>query len=162
MMPIVFLVVVVVLVLGAIFFVVMREERILKHTAAPQGILEAVWDGTDRRHHPRWLLTCPIRYRLYPNDVREQKTEAQTQDASRGGMAARMPERLASGVWLELELMLPQGAAIRAMGEVRWSRELMRAHAFAPREFLTGIFFSKITDMDITRLVELAQQKGTS
>ena len=161
MMPIALLVLVVVMVLGLILFLVMREERILKSGAVPQGILEAIWDGTDRRNHPRWLFSCPIRYRIYPNDVREQKTEACAQDASRGGIAARMPERLASGVWLELELMLPQGSAIRAMGEVRWSRELVRAHAFAPREFLTGIFFSKVTDTDVARLLELAQQKGT-
>lgn len=149
----------IVLVLALILFVVMREERILKNAVAPRGTLEAVWNGTDRRQHPRWFFSCPIHYRIYPNDVREQKAEAEVQDAGRGGIAARMPERLASGVWLEMEIIIANSPVIRAMGEVRWSRELLRAHAFAPREFLTGIYFNKVAETDVSRLIDLAQQR---
>ena len=147
------------LALGAILFLVIREERVIKHAATPQGTLEAVWNGTDRRQHPRWLVSCPFRYRVYPHDAREHAAQAVVQDAGRGGIAVRMPEHLASGVWLEMDIIIPQAPALRAMGEVRWSRELLKAHALAPREFLTGIHFSKVADVDVSRLIAFAQQR---
>lgn len=161
-MLVMLVVIAVILTLGGILFLIVREERALKGDAAPRGTLEALWDGTDRREHPRWLLSCPIRYRIYPNDVRETQSQAQTLDAGAGGIAARIPERLASGVWLELEIALQNEPPIRTIGEVRWSRELLRTSPLAPREFLIGINFRTISVTDIERLRAAAQQKESA
>lgn len=145
-------------ILVAMLTLVMREETHLKRSLAPQGTVEAVWDGRNRRQHRRYLCTCPVQYRLYPSDAGEASVHAQARDASHGGMAVRLPERLAQGAWLELDIITGSGAVIRAQGEVRWARELPRPHPLKPREFLTGIQFLHIAPHDITRLITVVQQ----
>ena len=141
---------------------VMREEMRLKQAIAPRGTVEAVWDGRNRRRHPRHQLSCPVQYRLYPSETEDTATRARAWDTGAGGVAVRLPERLAPGAWLELDILAEPGATVRAQGEVRWTRELPRAHPLKPREFLTGLQFLNITPEAVARLIACAQQHKES
>ena len=145
--------------LMVLLFMVMREERTVKQNGAAKGIVEALWDGQDRRQHPRWKLSCPMRYRLYPGHERDHDVIAKVEDAGNGGIAARLPESLATGVWLECDITPAYGVVIRVRGEVRWSKEIPHHPSIKQREFMTGIQFHSIPPADLQRLIELAQPK---
>src|SRR3989338_9035460 len=117
-MPVLVVVLLAAAFLAAILFVVMREEMALKQAMTPRCTVEAVWHGEDRRQAPRQSLTCPLQYRLYPSNAGEVAAQAHVWDTGAGGIAVRLPERLAPGAWLELEIIADERARLQAKGEV--------------------------------------------
>lgn len=148
--------------LVAVFLWVRHEERLHQQASVPTGRVAAVWDGRERREHQRWAFSCPVRYHVHPDTAEEPALQAHIWDVSVGGVAARLPERLAPGAWVDLEMVPETGVAVKARGEVRWNRELPRVHPLKPREFLTGIQFQAASAQDVERLIALAQQQRSS
>ena len=148
--------------LTTVFYLVVREESRLKRERIPRGMTEAVWDGRERRQYPRWLFSCPLQYRIAATASLGAAMQAHVWDVSRGGIAIRLPERLPPGACIECEIMPAGGAPIHAQGEIRWMRELPRAHALKPREFLAGVQFKQIEPSELTRLLALSQEKEPS
>lgn len=144
-------------VLIAIFCLIKREELALRRATHPHGTAEAIWSGRERRQHPRYVLSCAVRYRVQAA-ARPGQAQAHVWDVSMGGVALRLRERVAPGARLDLEIMLAETPAIRAQADVRWSRELPRQHLLAPREFLTGTQFVGVPAQDLSRLLAHAAQ----
>ena len=148
-----------VVVLAGVLWLVLHEEQARRQATTPQGTLEALWrGGAERRQHPRAEISCVVKYRVLPAmptaEARDMTrgTVGRLHDASPGGMAARLPERLIPGLLLECEIIPRRRKPIFARGEVRWTKEIRRIHLTKRREFLTGIQFRDITPEHMARL----------
>jgi len=143
-------------VLAVILGLTLREERHVERANRPTGTVAAVWDGPERRQHPRYRFSCPLRYRQSVTGTTHSLTHARVWNVSSGGLALRLPERLARGTQLEFEVVWQsQGQPFCGRGEVMWSRELRRLHVLAPRVFLTGLKFREVSPNELTTLHQL-------
>jgi hypothetical protein len=117
-------------------------------------------DRCNRRRHPRIQASLPVRISTIeperdpwtgrPFFRASQETCA---NVSRGGAFVQTSEPLAPGRRILLELKLPNGAPLEAIGRVAWTKRVMTPHesnhdAGVGIEFLGGVaeHFSALQD----------------
>jgi hypothetical protein len=85
--------------------------------------------ATDRRRHPRIRVEAPIRLSTIDPEIDPwtgrpffRAWEERCRNLSRGGMHVRTQEILAPGRRVLLEVDLPDGPSVAAIGRVAWAR----------------------------------------
>jgi len=78
---------------------------------------------SERRRFPRLAAECPVRYRVIP-EARPAFQGALVRDVSAGGVRFRTFSFMPRGARMLLELQLPVGPPIRAVGRAAWIRTL--------------------------------------
>jgi c-di-GMP-binding flagellar brake protein YcgR len=108
---------------------------------------------SDRRRYPRVQADVVCR----PAGAAIFHHKRNTQDISLGGMRVFTDEDFSVGSSLDLDVMLPDGTAVRCWVEVVWRVEL---GAGSPARFDVGLKFTDLALADIQRLASLLVPAG--
>ena len=100
---------------------------------------------SDRRRYPR--VRADVLFR--PAGVSVFHHKRNTQDISLGGARVFSDEEVEVGSRLEVDVLLPDGSAVRCWAEVVWNTQLEPA---AEARFDVGLRFSDMAPADIQRL----------
>jgi len=134
-----------------ILLLILREDQLVARGRVPIGRIRRLFHGPDIRHHPRFQLNWPVRYK---RTGVTSDPEAVSKDLSLGGAQLLLEELLAVGTHLAMDLHAPDGNPIEAEGHVVWVKSVPSTHPSSPRLFLVGIEFS-------TSLPDLKTKLGT-
>ena len=105
----------------------------------------------DRRKFPR--LEVPVFYRTMTSSPAERR---QAVNSSKGGVRLYADHPHALGERLELELFLPDHAALTCGAEVVWMEALPMD---APARFEVGVKFVRISPEDQARLAAIVEER---
>ncbi|MBI3615735.1 MAG: PilZ domain-containing protein [Candidatus Omnitrophica bacterium] len=142
-----------VFVAGLVLAVILREERLASQGKIPLGRLRRLWFKKDRRRAPRFRVDWAIRYQRLPSS---ETNHAKSRDLSTTGVSMVVPEQLAVGTLIQVNLTLPdQPIPCAVTGQVVWSKELSSARQ---RLFAVGVQFQGL-DPKIQK--QLADALGT-
>ena len=132
-------------ILGFLFFIIYKNERALARDRRSHAVIEARWDGKERRAHARFKKALGVVYVLQKKP--SLKNNVKTVDISKGGIKLLMDEKLLEGVVLNLKLEIPgTKKVIEIEGEVVWSEEVKCKDNPNKRFFHAGIMFSAIKE----------------
>lgn len=108
---------------------------------------------SDRRRYPRVEADVFCR----PAGLTWMHHQRNTQDISLGGMRVFSDEAFGIHSRLELDVMLPDGSAVRVWAEVVWVGELgPGAHS----KFEVGLRFTDIAEQDVQRLASVLSSRS--
>lgn len=95
----------------------------------------------ERRIFPRFVIHLPFSYEL-----NGQPGEGVTHDVSQGGVQAYLPESVAEGDLLRLQMVLSKSRkvkALSALAKVVWQQ---KSRLPAPKNYKVGLVFVEISD----------------
>ncbi|MCX8116510.1 MAG: PilZ domain-containing protein [Desulfobacterota bacterium] len=113
--------------------------------------------AVEKRKHPRYAAEFPLDY----SRIEEKETYGgMVANVSEGGLLVYLPQRLAIGELLKIEILYVQGLefnTIKAVAKIVWSD-------FAAREsygeYRYGLQFVHIEEADYNRLIQLLKEIG--
>jgi hypothetical protein len=126
-------------------------------------------DPQERRRHPRVPLALSIRVSSIDPETDPwtgrpffRSSQEICGNLSRGGAFIRTREPFAAGRRLLLELELPDGRPVEAVGRVAWTRVVLRPAGADDDATGVGIEFLGGVPDDLARLAELAAGQPTA
>ena len=132
---------VMILVLIAVLFTLLIEERRIKSSRASRGSIKEYWNGRERRQAMRVNTFLTVRYSV--EKKYHIKSNWYMKDISASGMRLLVNEKLKEEALLLLEFDLPKSErGISAEGKVIWCNgEFADRDEIGRRVFQTGIQF---------------------
>ena len=88
-----------------------------------------MYDGNERRLHPRTASRFPLRYQVIPF-VGSGYVEARVEDLSPEGLRFQCPEEVSPRAGMLLELQLPDTQPVHFFGRAAWVQELPDRRGF--------------------------------
>jgi hypothetical protein len=85
------------------------------------------WEQVDRRRYPRYEVQIPVTVRAViesGNTAELKYLQATTEDLSLGGAWLKSEQKLPSGILVECQVNLPNGANLRVLSTIRWADTL--------------------------------------
>ena len=152
-------------VLLAVLYVTYHEEKRLRPKKFYR--VEEYWKGSDRREFQRISKALQIDYSYLSSDGKEfhkkdGKGKALSANVSWGGIQLLLPEKIAKGNHLSLEVQLEEERSpVRVIGEVVWSEEASNEpQPDGSRVFRTGVRFVGFSTEAQDRLIKFLYESG--
>ena len=129
------------LLLCAVLFIILREEKLVAEGKVPLGRLRRFWLRNDQRRAPRFRTNALVRYRRMSA---EEAGSARASDISETGVGLVIQHFIEKGSRLQLEFTIPGlPNPLPVTGTVVWIRPVRPKDGRSPEEklFFVGVQF---------------------